>query len=227
MSQPIDELKNRLKQALVKNNIRPIELSEITKIPKSSISQYMSGYTKPNGERVYLISKALNVSEAWLMGFDVPMEREERNSNIKLPPPNITEEYTTFPVIGNIAAGYDRIAIENWEGEKVNIPDSYLLGHNKEDFFVLRVVGDSMYPLYQENDKVLILKQSTLTSSGEIGAVLYDDEIATLKKVEYVYGEDWLRLVPINPNFKPELIEGEKLEHCRIIGVPKLLIREI
>ena len=54
-----------------------------------------------------------------------------------------------------------------------------------------------------------------------------DDEISTLKKVEFVKGEDWLRLVPINPNVPPILIEGEDLEHCRVMGVPKLLIREM
>ncbi len=75
MSSLIDELKNRLKIALNYAGMKPIELSEKTGIPKSSISQYMSGYAKPNTERIYLICKALNVSESWLMGFDVPMER--------------------------------------------------------------------------------------------------------------------------------------------------------
>lgn len=54
MSQPIAELKDRLKQALVIRNIKPIELSEATKIPKSAISQYMSGYTKPKQDRIFL-----------------------------------------------------------------------------------------------------------------------------------------------------------------------------
>ena len=84
-----------------------------------------------------------------------------------------------------------------------------------------------MYPKYINGDKVLILKQSTLNRSGDIGAIMYDDELATLKKVEYVMGEDWLRLVPINPEYEPKTIQGENLEHCRIIGIPKLLIREI
>ncbi len=77
MSFPIDELKNRLRFAMAKMNIRPIELSELTHIPKSSISQYMSGYSKPNSERVYLLSKALNVTEAWLLGFDVAENKNE------------------------------------------------------------------------------------------------------------------------------------------------------
>lgn len=39
-----------------------------------------------------------------------------------------------------------------------------------------------MYPQYQDGDKVLILRQSTVNYSGDVGAVIYDDEISTLKK---------------------------------------------
>ena len=162
---------------------------------------------------------------SYLMGLD---EREtETYTDDKFPNPNITEDYTTFPVIGDIATGYNHIAIESWDGDKVDIPNSYLKGYTPKDFFVLCVKGDSMYPQYQDGDKVLILRQSTVNYSGDIGAVTYNDEISTLKKVEFVEDEDWLRLVPVNPNVPPILIEGEELKHCRIIGVPKLLIGEM
>lgn len=226
MARNTDEVKNRLAKALRLRNMKPIELSEKTKIPKSSISQYMSGYSKPNSERTLLISQALNINEAWLLGFDVPMERNDGTNN-RFPAPNITEDFTTFPVIGEIAAGYNHIAIENWEGDTVDIPNTYLHGRSHDEFIVLCVKGDSMYPIYQDGDKVLILKQSTLNNSGDIGAILYDDEISTIKKVEYESGKNWLRLVPLNPLFKPETISGERLEHCRVIGIPKLVIREI
>lgn len=221
-----DEVKDRLAKALMIRDMKPVELSEKTKIPKSSISQYMSGYSKPNSERTLLISQALNINEAWLLGFNVPMERNTV-TNTGFPAPNITEDYTTFPVIGEIAAGYNHIAIENWEGDTIDIPNTYLRGHAYNEFIVLCVKGDSMYPIYQDGDKVLILKQTTLNHSGDIGAIIYDDEIATIKKIEYVSGENWLQLVPLNPSFKPEVISGERLEHCRVIGIPKLLIREI
>ena len=84
-----------------------------------------------------------------------------------------------------------------------------------------------MYPLYQDGDKVLILRQSTLNRSGDVGAIVYDSEYATLKKVEYVQGEDWLRLIPINPNYLPKEITGSDLEQCRVLGIPTLLVREI
>ena len=40
-------------------------------------------------------------------------------------------------------------------------------------FFVLCIKGDSMYPQYQDGDKVLILRQSTVNYSGDVGAVIY------------------------------------------------------
>lgn len=69
------ELKDRLREALTAANMKPIQLSEITGIPKSMLSYYLNGKTKPKADRIYKISKALNVSEAWLLGYDVPQVR--------------------------------------------------------------------------------------------------------------------------------------------------------
>lgn len=77
----MDELKDRLKKALTIRNIKAIELCEKTNIPKSAISQYLSGYAKPKSDRIYLISKVLNINETWLLGYDVPMERQNATSD--------------------------------------------------------------------------------------------------------------------------------------------------
>ncbi len=219
--------KERLIQAMELRNIKATDLSKKTGLSKARISQYMSGVYTPKSKGTLALAEALNVSETWLMGLDVPMERDSKYNGEKYNSPDVTEDYTTFPVIGEIAAGYDKIAYEDWSGDTIDVPNSYLKGRNINDFFVLKVQGDSMYPLYHDGDIVLVLKQSTANYSGQVVAFLYDDEYATLKKVEYVMGEDWLRLVPINPTYKPELIEGERLEHCRVMGIPKLLIRDI
>ena len=195
-------------------------------LDKSTIQRYETGQVKKIKIPILqVMAKELAVHPNWLA-----LKTDDKLYIVSEPTPNsptITEDTTTFPVIGDIAAGFDKIALENWEGDTVEVPNSYLKGRDKNEFMVLRVKGDSMYPLYHEGDKVLILKQSTLNASGDIGAILYDDELITLKKVEYVMGEDWLRMVPINPNVPPTKIEGERLEHCRIIGIPKLLIREL
>lgn len=46
------------------------------KINKSHLSQYISGKNEPRQDKLSILSLALNVSEAWLMGYDVPMEKE-------------------------------------------------------------------------------------------------------------------------------------------------------
>lgn len=218
----------RLKQALKLRDMKQSELSQYSHVPKSAISQYVSGKFEPKQDRIELFAKILDVSEVWLMGYDVPISRQSTPLvSTKFPPPNATDDYVTFPVIGEIAAGYDSIALEEWEGDTTDIPTTLLKGRNPAEYFVLRVKGDSMYPLYMEDDKVLILKQSTLNYSGQVGAVLYDGELATLKKVEFVPGEDWMRLIAINPNFPPKKIEGSELERCKVMGIPKLLIRDI
>ena len=76
----IDETKEacskRISKALSLRNMKQTDLCNITGIPKSAMSQYINGAFEPKQDRIFLIANALEVSEAWLMGFDVPMERE-------------------------------------------------------------------------------------------------------------------------------------------------------
>ena len=53
---------------------------------KSDISQYCSGKVEPNQEKLFILGNALNVNEAWLMGFDVPMERVSGKTESKQKP---------------------------------------------------------------------------------------------------------------------------------------------
>ena len=69
------ELKDRLGQAMKLRGMKAVELSEKTGIPQGAISYYLAGRTEPKADRVYLISKVLDISEAWLLGYDVEMER--------------------------------------------------------------------------------------------------------------------------------------------------------
>jgi repressor LexA len=68
MSNNTAEIKDRLRHALDMNNMKAVELSEKTGVPKGAISYYLSGKSKPKADRLYTIAKALDVSEAWLLG---------------------------------------------------------------------------------------------------------------------------------------------------------------
>ena len=142
-------------------------------------------------------------------------------------PVDLTDQTVTFGILGDIAAGYDLFTNEEYTNGSVEIPVSWLRGRPKNDYFVLRVSGDSMYPTYQDGDLVLILRQSTMNHSGQIGAVIFDDDKPTIKRIEYVYGEDWMRLVPINPAFPPMMVTDERLEHCHVLGIVKKLVRDV
>lgn len=71
----VAELKDRLKEVLDKKGLRAVDLMDMTGVPKSAISFYMAGKSKPKADRIYTIAKALDISEAWLLGYDVPMAR--------------------------------------------------------------------------------------------------------------------------------------------------------
>lgn len=85
---------SRLAQIMKENNLRQIDILNRTlpycqqygvKMNKSDISQYCSGKTEPNQDKLFVLGKALNVSEAWLMGYDVPMESSlsKESSDVK------------------------------------------------------------------------------------------------------------------------------------------------
>ena len=73
----IETCANRIRKALTIRGMKQSELCRITNIPKSAISQYITGCFEPKQDRIYLIAKTLDVSEAWLMGYDVPMEKQK------------------------------------------------------------------------------------------------------------------------------------------------------
>lgn len=80
----------RLQQAMDMRKISQTELCEKTGIPKSAMSQYISGAFKPKQKRTYLLAQALDVDEAWLMGYDVPAEKPTS------PTPEITDSLSSF-----------------------------------------------------------------------------------------------------------------------------------
>lgn len=71
----------RLKEAMQIRGIKQSDIVSDLNLPKSAISQYLSGKFEAKQDRVYVLAKYLDVSEAWLMGLDVPMKR---NLNLRL-----------------------------------------------------------------------------------------------------------------------------------------------
>ena len=90
----------RLKTIMNMRGLRQVDILNLTvpycqkydvKMNKSDISQYCSGKTEPNQEKLFILGNALNVNEAWLMGFDVPMERVSNKVEINRSAPRSDE----------------------------------------------------------------------------------------------------------------------------------------
>lgn len=72
---------SRIQDAMNLRSMKAVDICEKTKIPKSSMSMYLSGRVEPKSDRLYKIAKCLDVSESWLLGYDVPMERTQKQKN--------------------------------------------------------------------------------------------------------------------------------------------------
>lgn len=74
--QIVDSFQNRLKYAMNLRNMKQVDLVQKTKIDKTLINKYISGVTNASQTKLTVLADALNVNEIWLMGYDVPMEKD-------------------------------------------------------------------------------------------------------------------------------------------------------
>ena len=68
----------RLKEAMNIRNMKQADLSRATGLAKGGISNYVTGRYEPKSDVISKLAKALNCSEMWLWGYDVPMERKDK-----------------------------------------------------------------------------------------------------------------------------------------------------
>ena len=71
-----------LRQADILNKLSPYCKRYGIDIQRNALSQYVSGKVVPKQDKLTLLGLALDVSEAWLMGYDVPMERERLHDTL-------------------------------------------------------------------------------------------------------------------------------------------------
>lgn len=215
----MDTIASRLRAALELRGMKQAELVELTGIGKSSISTYLRGSYIPKQKNIYKMAKALNVNEAWLMGEDVDPTRQNAYSEPS------DSSLVTIHYAGPVAAHFDATPDDAYEQR--TIPAQWIGRRRPEDFFLATVSGDSMYPQFQDGDDILCLRCSDMEVPGRIGIMLLGDGEATVKRINYKPGEDWLELVPINPEFKPKRVEGSDLEKCRVVGRVIKVIRTV
>ena len=78
---PIETCATRLRKALSIRNMTQSELCRRTKIATSAMSEYIKGLYDPKQDKIYMMAQELGVDPVWLMGFDVPMEPDNKKSS--------------------------------------------------------------------------------------------------------------------------------------------------
>lgn len=208
----------RILAAIQKAGLSYNELSKLTNIPKSALQRYATGETeKIPIDRIEAISKAVNVPAQYIMGWTDDI-KPKQPSNI-IPIDNDTE-FVNIPVVGRVAAGvtcYADMDIIDYEPTSV---DSITPG---EDYVYLKVVGDSMYPKFEEGDLVLVRRQTSV-DSGSYAVVIIDGEDGVVKKI--VYGQNWIELHSINPMYPVRRFENEDVLRIRVFGLVKEIKRK-
>lgn len=76
------ERKNRIKEALSIRNMKQVELAEKSGISKGTINNWLNQRYQPKQKSLLILSRVLEVSEMWLAGYDVPMERPEEQAKM-------------------------------------------------------------------------------------------------------------------------------------------------
>ena len=210
-----ESFSNRLEKAMQMRNLKASELSEKAHIPKSAISQYLSGLYEAKQKSIFKLASVLNVSEAWLMGMDVPMEKITKLDKLGNP-------VTEIPLLGTVKAGYDYMAQENWDG-MIEVDKNII--KDGSDYFALKIKGDSMSPVLIEDDIVIIKKQEDFENGDLVVALINGDE-ATIKKGKK--SDNSILLQPLNTNYEPLIFTYDEVKNIpvTIVGIVKQLKRE-
>ena len=135
--------------------------------------------------------------------------------------PLTSSRMVKIPVLGVVKAGYDYLAEENYIG---SIEIESKLAESGE-LFALKVKGDSMSPVFIEDDIVIIRKQDDF-ESGDIVVAIVNGNEATIKKGKKT--ENSILLQPLNTNYEPLIFTKEEMKTIPVIivGIVKQLKRE-
>ena len=241
----MDIIYTRIKSRREKLGLNQEDLAQkIGYTAKSAISKLEHGNKKGiNISMVKALATALRTSPDYLMGWtdDPEIETQSQSNNdypetiasstgsiddlspidtphIQAPTPDPTST-VQLPIYGNVAAGMGAYADNDIIGYE-DIPQEWIRG--KGDYVLLRVQGDSMYPVFMDND-LLLVKCQPIVDNGAYAVVLIDDDSGVVKRV--IRGNSWVELQSVNPMYVPRRFEGADMERLRIFGLVKKSIR--
>ncbi|WP_291117513.1 LexA family protein [Empedobacter sp. UBA7248] len=130
---------------------------------------------------------------------------------------NTDGEKKYIPNFGHVNAGFPSPA-EDFVDDKISLDERYLT--HPESTFLIVVGGDSMYPIYQKND-ILVIRTDLIPLHHDDIIVSVNNEDYTLKRFDKINN----KLIAINPNYK-DCVQIHENDEVVILGVVGVLVRE-
>lgn len=178
---------NRIKEVRLLRGKTQAEVARWLSITQAAYSRYECGTSQPSIEAIAILSEKYGVSIDYLLG------RERKNA------PPIKDEVElndcyAIPLLGRVVAG---IPIESQEDLEGYI---FIDKEPKDEYFALRVNGDSMINAGIHHNSILIVHKQPYAENGNVVVALLNGE-QTVKRFK-LYGEN-IFLMPENPAFEP------------------------
>ena len=181
----VSSFAKRLKTYRESNKWTLAQLEEKTGVPAPTLNRYELGQRVPKIDMAIEIATSLNINLLWLQGYD---------ASITMPQSEMTPYeriVSLLPLVNApVSAGTGQWLAEGYEYEFYEFYDA-----PKDADFALRVRGDSMSPLFNDDD-IVYVKTCVQVESGQVG-------------VFYLNGEGYMkmlqgnRLISHNSKYKP------------------------
>lgn len=190
------------------------EMEKLTGVGYSHLSMIENGKRNVTPALLKNLSNIYNVDyidlyeKAGYLDLAESEKIKEKENNI------LNKKFYMCPVYGQISAGQPNWAEENIEG-RIPIDTDLMDIYNPEEYFFLRVNGESMNKVIKNGAFALIHKQESV-ENGEIAVVLVNGYDATLKK--FTKQGD---LVILEPNSTDETFKTQvydKTTSIKILG---------
>jgi phage repressor protein C with HTH and peptisase S24 domain len=141
----------KIKQARVKAEISQAGLARALGIKPVNVSQWESGTTRPDVERLPAISKVLGVTVEWLLSDNL---NHDIGKFVAQTGPRFTQGGRDFPVLGTAEAGDGTFTVDT--GNPIDFVNRPIGLANRKDAYGIYVQGVSMQPMYDPGDLVYV-----------------------------------------------------------------------
>lgn len=202
----------RLKECRERSGETLEYVGSLVGVNKSTVMRWERGDTwKINLPTLQFLADHFHVPLSWLMGESSTVSVAD--SSRWLEEHGIAQQRSILlPIMGSVRAGIGGTVQEEIIGYEAVDPSTLQTG---EEYFWLRVAGDSMTPSINDGDLVLVRRQESV-ESGQYAVVLLDSEEGLVKRI--ALGPDWIELQSVNPYYPPRRFTGIDAQGVHILG---------